>query len=312
VLCKLFMKISDQAFPIRPILSLPGCLESGGKRSKGSPRQDLPGAPLVSVVTIVFNGEKYLERAMESLFSQTYGNIEYVVVDGGSSDSTVAILRKRQADIDYWCSAKDNGISDAFNRGISLSTGTYVGILNADDWYDRDTVANAVKAFAESPEAGVVHGDMRQYKGGKHIFTIKPDLGAGKIRYEMPYNHPTCFVKREVYLRHGGFSQRLRIAMDYELLLRYSLLGINFSYVPGIVSNMPLGGQSDEKALFGLKEMLRVSVEYGYPKLPAYFWFLNKAARYWLRKIVGTDSGLARLYRRFSSRKSVGADHASM
>src|SRR5258705_5340519 len=100
--------------------------------------------PLVSIITIVYNGEKYIEDSIRSVINQSYKNIEYIIIDGGSSDNTVSIIKKYEKQIAFWISEKDKGISDAFNKGIAKATGEIIGILNSDDWYERDTVAKAV------------------------------------------------------------------------------------------------------------------------------------------------------------------------
>jgi GT2 family glycosyltransferase len=264
------MKNDFRGITITPQFSLHGCNMFGGERIHNNYVKTEYATPLVSVVTIVFNGERYIERAILSVLSQSYDNIEYVVVDGGSSDATLDILRKYDNELNYWCSAKDKGISDAFNRGVSLCNGEFVGILNADDWYDSDTVSNAVAAFKTNPAIGVVHGDLRMYKNDKFLFAIKPHINPERIRREMIYNHPACFVKRDVYLKLGGFNEKLKIAMDYEFLLRAYLSGIFFSYSSGIIANMQLGGQSDSKAVLGFYEMFNVSVLFGYSKMFAY------------------------------------------
>ena len=100
--------------------------------------------PLVSIVTIVYNGEKHLEQTIQSVLNQTYSNIEYIIIDGGSKDNTINIIEKYSDRLAYWISEKDNGISDAFNKGIAKSTGEIVGLINADDWYDFDAIKHVV------------------------------------------------------------------------------------------------------------------------------------------------------------------------
>jgi len=117
--------------------------------------------PLVSIITVVFNGERYLEQTIEAVLGQTYTNVEYIVVDGGSSDCTVDILRKYEGCIDYWVSEPDAGIYDAMNKGLSLASGQIVGIINADDYYDKDACLNVVQQFIADPEIGLIHGAMR-------------------------------------------------------------------------------------------------------------------------------------------------------
>ena len=103
--------------------------------------------PLVSIITIVFNGGKHLQQTIESVLGQSYSNIEYIIIDGGSKDSSVSIIEKYSAQLAYWTTEPDKGISDAFNKGIKKTKGQIIGIINADDWYEADTVQQVVTAI---------------------------------------------------------------------------------------------------------------------------------------------------------------------
>src|SRR5690242_19312818 len=92
--------------------------------------------PLVSIITIVYNGETYLEQAINSVLQQSYPHIEYIVIDGGSTDKSVSIIKKYESNIQYWISGRDNGIADAFNKGLAKAKGNVIGFINADDWYE--------------------------------------------------------------------------------------------------------------------------------------------------------------------------------
>jgi glycosyltransferase involved in cell wall biosynthesis len=105
--------------------------------------------PLVSIVTIVYNGEKHLEQTIRSVLNQTYPKIEYIIIDGGSTDRSPDIIRKYNKSLAYWVSEKDNGVSDAFNKGIAKSTGDIIGLINSDDWYEETTVENVVKSIED-------------------------------------------------------------------------------------------------------------------------------------------------------------------
>jgi glycosyltransferase involved in cell wall biosynthesis len=126
----------------------------GGKRTRGIPPQNDTNRPLVTVVTAVFNGSKTLEATIQSVISQTYPNIEYIVIDGGSTDGTLDIIRKYEYAIDYWLSESDKGVYDAMNKGIKASTGTWLNFLNANDVYSN---CSAIKSVAEKH----FHGDAR-------------------------------------------------------------------------------------------------------------------------------------------------------
>ena len=113
---------------------------TGGRRLKGIVRDGTPDRPLVSIVTVVYNGAATIERTIASVLGQSYPNIEYIIVDGGSTDGTLDILRAHEDRVDLWVSERDGGIYDAMNKGVALCTGEWVGLINADDWYVDDAV----------------------------------------------------------------------------------------------------------------------------------------------------------------------------
>lgn len=140
----------------KPVNRAEGGLRVNGRFSARSEE----GRPLVSVVTVCLNSEKYLEETIESVLGQTYEKIEYIIVDGGSGDGTLDIIRRYQDRIAYWLSEPDGGIFDAMNKGISLSTGELVGLINSDDRYFPYTVEEVVRVSGEDPGAQVYYGSM--------------------------------------------------------------------------------------------------------------------------------------------------------
>jgi glycosyltransferase involved in cell wall biosynthesis len=213
--------------------------------------------PKVSVVTVVFNGEKYLEQTIRSVLDQTYPNIQYIIIDGGSTDGSLDIIRKYADRVAYWVSEKDRGISDAFNKGIACSEGEIVGILNADDWYVPEAVALAV---GKMEDADVGFGDVQLWRGGRKEALVKGN--ARVLQREMTLNHPTVFVKRSCYETFGGFDLHYRCAMDYDLLLRLKVNNCRFVYVPEVLANMRWGGASDKQWELGCRETLAIKNKY--------------------------------------------------
>jgi len=211
----------------------------------------------VSIITVVFNGEKYLEHTINSVLGQTYKNIEYIIIDGGSTDGSLAIIKKYESRLAYWISEKDKGIADAFNKGVARATGEIVGLINADDWYEPDAVRLAVE---QMKDADIVFGDMQLWKNGQKEFILKGNFGF--LEKEMTINHPTVFVKRKCYEQFGVFDLSYKFAMDYDLLLRMKINHCRFSYTPHLLANMRWDGVSDKYWMLGCKETLAVKNKY--------------------------------------------------
>lgn len=217
----------------------------------------MENGPLVSIITIVYNGERYMADCIRSIQRQTYPNIEYIVVDGGSTDDTLRIIGQFRDTISRLVSEKDEGISDAFNKGLSLATGEIIGIINTDDWYEDDAVEKAVGAIRD---ADVVYGDLRFWKNDNVDFVAKGDHF--HLKDEMTINHPTVFVRKSCYRRFGSFDKQYKCAMDYDLLLRLLVHGCRFKYVPAVLANMRWGGLSDSRWMVGVRETLAIKNNY--------------------------------------------------
>lgn len=200
---------------------------------------------LVTIITVVFNGEKYLENTIQSVLNQTYKNIEYIIIDGGSTDQTIDIIRKYDNQISYWLSEPDEGISDAFNKGISLSKGEIIGILSSDDWYEENTVEIIVKQFMES-SAEIICGSSQFWNKDKKDFISFSRIDL--LEKEMTVNHATVFIKKDVY-RYFGLFKNYQVAMDYELLLRFKINHVKFLVIPDILANVRVGGVSNSEWL---------------------------------------------------------------
>jgi glycosyltransferase involved in cell wall biosynthesis len=230
------------------------------------------GPPLVTIITACYNAAASLEAALRSVRAQTYPNIEHIVIDGGSKDATVDIIRRYQDGIAHWVSERDKGIADAWNKGLAKAKGRYIATLNADDVYDPGAVAAAVAAFA-GEERCVVYGVT-------HYFESEPSrtVGVGKLvfnpsvlEYGFGFMHTTCFVPKRVYDEIGGFDLRYRIAIDTDWLLRCHYRGIPFRQGAN-VTHMRTGGLSHKRWTEAYLEYLRQLYRQGYPR-----WKLLKA-----------------------------------
>lgn len=210
-------------------------------------------SPVISIITIVFNGEKHLEQTILSVLQQTYGRVQYIIIDGGSTDQSVNIINKYEKNIYFWNSEKDKGISDAFNKGISQARGDIIGIINADDWYEPTALELVASKMGD---ADICFGDIQLWKKEKKEFIQKGNLKW--LRKEMTINHPTVFIKREIYESFGGFDLHYRCAMDYDLMLRLLVKKCRFTYLPHILANMRWGGFSDTSWKIGCRETLEI------------------------------------------------------
>jgi len=215
------------------------------------------GMPLVSIITIVYNGEKYIEKTILSVLGQTYKNIEYIIIDGGSQDQTVSLIEKYADRITYWESEKDKGISNAFNKGIKKATGSIIGLINADDWYEINAVETAIKNITTHD---ILYGDLTYWQHNKMLYVQKADHAL--LNLEMSINHPTVFIKKRCYDLFGLFDETLYCAMDYELLVRFKANGCTFRYIPKRMANMRLEGLSDKQWYTGCKETLSIKNRY--------------------------------------------------
>ncbi len=212
----------------------------GGLRTIGVEKKSEMNFPLVTIITVVLNGEKYLEQTFNSVFNQSYSNIEYIVIDGGSKDNTIDIIEKYTTQIDFWQSEPDKGLYFAMNKGIGLAKGELIGILNADDYYTEDAVKLVVEAYLKT-NADVFHGDMLLLTGNESV-KMKPDFN--KMMQQPSVFHPTCFVKKVVYDKICSFDTKYKISADYDFLLRCIKHNYIFDYIPELLCHFRPGGMS--------------------------------------------------------------------
>ena len=260
--------------------------------------------PLVSVITVAYDADPFIEKTIQSVLSQTYSPIEYIIIDGGSTDKTVDIIKKYNDHIAYWRSEKDNGISEAFNKGLARATGEIIGIINADDWYETDTIEKVVADFGNTD---IIYGDLQIWKKEKKDFIQKGDHKL--LTREMTVNHPTVFIKKDCYKKWGTFSEEYKCAMDYDLMLRLYTSNCSFEYIPLVLSNMRLEGFSDYNWLLGCRETLAIKNKYlPKQKIKNYFYYCKHVLAIAMPRALkkfGLSSAV-KLYRsRFSQLKKV-------
>ena len=203
----------------------------------------------VSIITVSYNSARTIRATIESVLSQDYPNLEYLIVDGGSTDGTVAILGAYADRITRWVSEKDEGMYDAMNKGIAMATGDVIGILNSDDTYMTNYVVSKMMQALTAAQADVVFADLilvdqhhpekvlRYYDSGN----FKPS----KFRYGWMPAHPTVFIRKPIYDAVGPFVTDYKIAADYEMLIRVlAVHAASYCYVAKPIVRMRSGGAS--------------------------------------------------------------------
>lgn len=217
----------------------------------------------ISIITPSFNSEKTIEKTIQSVISQTYQNLEYIIIDGGSKDRTLKIVEKYKEKIAKIFSGPDEGLYDAMNKGIEWATGEVVGILNSDDFYPHSNVLEkVVEAFLESGSQAV-YGDVAFFKGDNYSKIIRfwraGEFKEKKLNWGWAPPHPAFFLKKEVYQKYGLFRLDFKIAADYELMLRlFKIHKISVFYLPEVLVYMRQGGESSRnlwQRIKGWKEL---------------------------------------------------------
>ncbi len=243
-------------------MSAPHLKEYDGYATKRGAPNGAP--PLVSIVTVALNASRTLERTIASVQGQSFKSVEHVLVDGGSTDGMLDIIRRMARPQDYWISEKDRGISDAFNKGVALTHGRYILILNADDWLSPDQIAHSVGALEKSG-ADFAFGDLIFYEGDRPLFRYGGDPRyENVIRRRWPsVGHPTLLATRSSYERIGLFDPIYRNAMDYDWLLRLHCAGGRGVYCPDAVGHMTHDGVSNLQFARTIEEVRRIVVAHG-------------------------------------------------
>lgn len=207
----------------------------------------------ISIITVVCNNKETIQDAMKSVLSQEYDDMEYIIVDGASTDGTVEVVNeviRTHSDMNIkFISEKDNGIYDAMNKGISLATGNIIGMLNSDDFYINNNVISTVANEFMTKDVDSVFADLVYVRNDDLDKIVRYYSSANFHPKKMAYGwmpaHPTFFVKREIYEQYGLYKTNYQIAADYELVARFLVKNkISYSYIPKVLVKMRKGGAS--------------------------------------------------------------------
>lgn len=216
----------------------------------------------ISIITVVWNNAATIKDAIDSVLSQAYDNIEYIVVDGASRDGTVEVVQSYGDKIAKFISEKDKGLYDAMNKGIGLATGDIVGILNSDDFYKSNDILGLVASEFINKNIDCLYGDLEYVdaidtKKVVRYWKSKP-YKEGLFKKGWHPAHPTFFIKREFYEKYGAFNLGFKIAADYEIMLRFlERYKLKSSYIPTTFVKMRLGGESNRS----VKNIIKANIE---------------------------------------------------
>ncbi|MCX6291827.1 MAG: glycosyltransferase family 2 protein [Bacteroidetes bacterium] len=181
--------------------------------------------PKISIITPSFNQGKFLEETIVSVIGQDYPNLEYIVIDGGSTDQSVEIIRKYERRLQYWTSEKDNGQSEAINKGLRMCTGDIITWLNSDDLFTPGALRRAADCFQKNPDAQLIHGRTILFGDIKKEITKGADDADLDVRYfsSIPFPQPSSFFTRKVLSEQGLLDEQLHYGMDFDYLIRIAL-----------------------------------------------------------------------------------------
>jgi len=272
-------------------------------------QEKIKNDPLVTIITVCLNSEKFIKDTIESVLNQTYKNIEYIIIDGQSKDNTLNIIKEYEPKFEgrmKWITEPDKGIYDAMNKGIEKSNGEIIGIINSDDWYENNAVEIAVNTYKKiNKEKIIIIGAFNSVRHNKEV--IKPfyceiDPNDAISFFSKNINHQAAFVTKIVYKTTGLFNPKYFVVGDRDFFYRASQVQqIEFFIFRKILSNARRGGISSEKGLKSIWLFTREKymLQQGRIKLinniyHCFKFFLIKSTKNILRRILGKN--LMRMY----------------
>ena len=260
--------IKQPSAKIHSSLSLPPHQDrtgEGGLRTQGLYKQSLKQnnsnsdqLPLVTVVTIVFNGAEHLEETILNVLNQTYNNLEYIIIDGGSTDNSLDIIRQYEQQLDYWVSEPDQGIADGMNKGISLATGDLIHHLHSGDLFDQaETIELVVQSYLENGWRWCYGNQKKINDQGEIVSWLYPAKFSPRVlKLGNTIPHSTVFSEKTLLEEVGGFDSRFKCAMDYHLWLRYAEVAAP-QKIEKTLARFLVGGLSANE-IFALQDEIRV------------------------------------------------------
>ena len=257
----------------------------GGLKTQGVIRSSTPAEPLLTVVTVVYNGALHIEKAIQSVLSQDYMNIEYIIIDGCSTDGTIDIIHRYQKIIDYWVSAPDQGIYDAMNKGIMLSRGELIGFLNSDDYYEPGAIRAVIQDYKNTCYKGIYYGNSFVIQCDLRISYLS--MGNASLWRGLGFKHQAMFVHRDIHKKFGLYNPAYRIAADYDFVLRAVSKGVKLIHIDKTLVNYSNTGASGINRIETLNEIRVIGkTHFGLFSLP-HLGFLLVFSRVYLFQVAG-------------------------
>ena len=257
----------------------------GGLRTQGFFRPSTPAEPLLTVVTVVYNGALHIEKAVQSVLSQDYLNIEYIIIDGCSSDGTIDIIQSYENKIDYWMSAPDQGIYDAMNKGIMLSRGELIGFLNSDDYYEPGAIRAVIEDYKNKCCRGIYYGNSFVIQADLRIRYLS--IGNASLWRGLGFKHQAMFVHRDIHKQFGLYNLAYRIAADYDFVLSAVSKGVKLIHIDKTIVNYSNTGTSGINRIKTLNEIRIIGKRhFGFFSLP-HLGFLLVFSRVYFFQVAG-------------------------
>jgi len=244
--------------------------------------------PRITIITVVYNGAAYLEDAISSVISQSSGHLEYVVIDGGSQDGSVDIIRQYEDQIDIWISEPDDGIYDAMNKGIRLATGDVIGILNSDDVLNDKVIEQIAEVFRNEPLLDFVYGFVERITTSGKVYDIAPSLSISEMEkkkfHQIPIPHGALFVKKNMFDELGFYKTDYVVNSDYDFILRLIENQKIGKKLDVAISRFRDGGLSSNYITFW--ERRKILKEYNVPFMKREYVILKAIIKLFLSKLL--------------------------
>lgn len=232
--------------------------------------------PKISIITVVYNDGQYISRTIESVISQSYKNIDYVIIDGGSTDSTIEKINKYRNEIDVFVSEKDRGIYDAMNKGIQLCSGEWLLFLNSGDFFHSRDILTSLSKYIEQNNSDIIYGDFKVLSESVKFSFVNKATDVNRIKKDMIFSHQACLIKKSLHQKFN-YDLKYKICADYDFLLKSYLNGAKFYKVSEVMATVSNGGLSDMNRINVFKERLKIKNTLA-PSLINYFYFLKSIA----------------------------------